>query len=121
MNFQSFPSTLDLMLGILSSVCILLSVSVCITLCCFFRSIPYIKKNLLTFLDELLVVNFTIFVCVQCSVCLFSLICSARNQYVYLAFYIILYGSAVLGLGIGIVLSFARVFILLWVSVDESQ
>ena len=114
--FQVFPDTLKLQLGFLSILCILVSVSACSILCSYFRSVPFIKKNILTYLDEFLVLILTFFVCFQCFVCLLSLMCEARNDYVYLAFYTIQYGSLVIQLGIGIGLSFSRVFIILWVS-----
>ena len=116
-NFvQVPPDTLKLQIGSVSVLCILVSVFASSILYSYFRSVPSIKKNVLTRLDELYVINFTFFVCTQCSVCLFSLMCEARNDYVYLTFFIIIYGSLDLCDGIGIALSFCRVFILMSVS-----
>ena len=103
------------MLGFLATACILVSVAAGGILCSYFRSIPYIRKNILTRLDELLVLNSTIFVCVQCSICLFSLLCKARNDFLYLAFYVVLYGSLVIGFGVTIGLSCSRVLIIILV------
>ena len=114
--FQVPPDTLKLQIGSVAVLCILVSVSASSILYSYFRSVPYIKKNVLTRLDELYVINFTFFVCIQCSVCLFSLLCNARNDFLYLTFFITIYGSLDLCGGIGIALSFCRVFILMWVS-----
>jgi hypothetical protein len=83
----------------------------CFVLLCFVGC-----GNILTRLDELLVLNSTIFVCVQCSICLFSLLCKARNDFLYLAFYVVLYGSLVIGFGVTIGLSCSRVLIIISVS-----
>ena len=96
--------------------CILISVSACTILCVYFRSVPFIKKNILTRLDELFVLNYTFFVCVQSSVCLLSVLTKARNDYLYLVCYIVLYGSLNIGLGLSIGLSIARVLIIMAVS-----
>ena len=106
------PENLKLQIGSVSVLCILVSISASSILYSYYRSVPSIKKNLLTHLDELFVINFTFFVCVQCSVCLFSLLCEVRNDYLYLTFFIIIYGSLNLCGGIGIAFSFCRVFIL---------
>ena len=113
---QMCKEHIKLELGSLSVLCILVSISSCSILCSYFSTVPYIKKNILTRLDELLIQNFTFFVCFQCSVCLISLIQQERNDYLYLAFYIILYGSLVNIMGIGIGLSLSRVLIIVWVS-----
>ena len=102
--------------GFLSILCILVSIFASTILCSYFRSIPYIKKNILTRLDELYVLNYTFFVCSQSCVCLFSLLTTFRNDYLYLAFYIILYGSFTVGFCIAIGLSLARVLIIMSVS-----
>ena len=78
---------------------------------------PFIKKNLLTRLDELFVLNFTFFVCVQSSVCLVSVLTKTRNDYLYLGCYIVLYGSLNIAFGIGIGLSYVRVLIIMEVSI----
>ena len=111
-----FEDTHDLQLSFLSIVCLLISITCCIILLCYFSSIPTIKKNVLTYLDELLVLSLTLVVCVQCLVCLFSLVQVWRNDYLYLIFYIFLYGGVVCGFGIGFALSFFRVLIILSVS-----
>ena len=99
----------------------MVSISASSILYSYYGSVPYIKKNILTRLDELFIVNFTFFVFAQCSVCLFSLLCEARNDYIYLAFFITIYGSLDLCGGIGIALSFCRVFILVSVSSKNNQ
>ena len=114
--FQVSPDTSKLQIGFISILCILISVSACSILCRYYRSVPYIKKNILTRLDELLVLSYTFFICFQCFVCLLSVMCEARNDYVYLAFYIILYGSLAIAFGITIGLSFCRVLIIMSVS-----
>jgi hypothetical protein len=114
--FQVSLDTLNLQIGSVSVLCILVSISAGCILCSYYRSVPHIKKNILTRLDELYVMNFTFFVCAQCLVCLFSLLCEARNEYLYLVFFIIIYGSFDLCGGIGIALSFCRVFIIFAVS-----
>ena len=113
---QVFEDTQDIQLGLLSIVCIFISITCCFILLCYFSSIPTIKKNVLTHLDELLVLNLTLIVGVQCSVCLFSLVQSWRNDYLYLVFYNLLYGGIVNCCGIGVALSFFRVLIILSVS-----
>ena len=117
LHFQVFEDTHDLPLSFLSIVCLFIGIMCCIILLCYFSSIPTIKKNVLTYLDELLVFSLTMVVCVQCSVCLFSLVQPLRNDYLYLVFYIILYGGVVNGFGIGVALSFFRVLIILSVSI----
>jgi hypothetical protein len=92
--------------------CSVLSMSACTILCSYFRSVPNIKKNILTRLDELFVLNFTFFVCAQSCVCLLSVLTTARNDYLYLACYVVLYGSLNIGFGIAVGLSFARVLIM---------
>ena len=108
--------TLKLQIGSVSVLCILVSISASSILCSYYWSVPQIKKNILTRLDELYVMNYTFFVCAQCLVSLFSLLFEARNDFVYLAFFIIIYGSFDLCGGIGIALSFCRVFIIMAVS-----
>ena len=117
MSFSTYLSQeyLKLLLRVLSCLCTLVSISACTIFCSYFRTVPFTKKNILTRLDELLVLNMTFFCCFQCSVCLLSLLCQAQNDYVYLAFYVILYGNLVSIKGIGIGLSFSRVFIIFWV------
>ena len=105
-----------LLLGVVSTLCIIVSVFACFFLCNHYRSVPVIKKNILTRLDEMLIINFTFFVLVQCLVSIFSLLSESRSEYLYLAFYAILYGSLAILFGIGLGLSFARVFIIIWVS-----
>ena len=113
---QVFEDTQDIQLGLLSIVCIIISITCCFILLCYFSSIPTIKKNVLTHLDELLVLNLALVVGVQCSVCLFSLVQTWRNDYLYLFFYTLLYGGVVNALGVGVALSFFRVLIILSVS-----
>ena len=115
--FQVPPDTLKLQIGSVSVLCILASISASSILCSYYRSVPAIKKNILTRLDELYVMNFTFFVCAQCFVCLFSLLFELRNDYIYLVFFIIIYGSFDLCGVIGIALSFCRVFIIMSVSI----
>ena len=71
-------------------MCLLISINCCFILLCYISSIPTIKKNVLTHLDELLVLNLALVVGVQCSVCLFSLVQTWRNDYLYLIFYTLL-------------------------------
>ena len=111
--FQASPGHFKLQIGFLSLLCILLSISTSSILCSYYSSVPYIKKNILTRLDELYIHNWNIFVCVQCFVCLLSLFCDARNDYLYLTFYVVLYGSLTLGFGVTISLSFCRVLIIM--------
>ena len=113
MCLQMHGNLLNLQLGLLSTLCILVSVICCSILYSFYSTVPVIKKNILTCLDELLVFSFTFFVCFQCSLCLLSLLTEKRNESVYFVFYIILYGDLVNIMGIGIGLSFSRVFIIL--------
>ena len=107
---------IKLQLGAVSLVSFLVGFSACFILFSYFSSIPTIKKNLLTRLDELLVLTFTLFVCLQCSICLFSLAVDWRNDYLYIVFYVLLYGCMIMGFGIWLALNCARVFIILWVS-----
>ena len=111
-----FEDTQDIQLGLLAIVCIIISITCCFILLCYFSSIPTIKKNVLTRLDELLVLNLALIVVFQCSVCLFSLVQCWRNDYLYLVFYNLLYGGVVNCCGIGVALSFFRVLIILSVS-----
>ena len=117
---QVFPETIHLQLCLLSILCILVSVSVCGILFSYYRTVPNIKKNIVTRLDELLILNSTFVVCFQCSVCLLSLLCGARNDYIYLAFFTIIYGSLAIGFGVFIGLSFSRVLIILYVSIQNN-
>ena len=94
--FQNVFNTLKLQIGCVSLLCILISFSACSILCSYYRSVPYIKKNILTRLDELYVINFTFLACSQCLLCLFSLVCEARNDYVYLVFFFTISGSRLL-------------------------
>ena len=114
--FQVFHNTLALQLGLLSCVCLFVSIPCCFILIRFFSSIPNLKKNILTHLEELLVMNLTFIVCCQCSVAIFSLVQACRNDYLYLLFYIVLYGAVAMVFGIGVALSFFRVFIIISVS-----
>ena len=107
---------MKLQIGCVSVLCILISISACSILCSYYRSVPYIKKNILTRLDELYVINFTFLACLQCLICLFSLLCEARNDYVYLVFFFIVYGSVSLCFEMSTVLSVCRVFIIMAVS-----
>ena len=77
--------------------------------------LPSKRTSLLTLMNSLSLTLLFV-VCVQCSVCLFSLLCEVRNDYLYLTFFIIIYGSLNLCGGIGIAFSFCRVFILVSVS-----
>ena len=99
-----------------SILCILVSIFISSILFSYYRSVPYIKKNLLTRLDNLYVLNFTFFVCGQCFVCIFSLLCDKRNDVLYLAVFVIITGSLTIVFGITIVLSFCRVYIIMAVS-----
>ena len=109
---------MKLRIGSMCCICIFLSIFVSFILCSYYNTIPIIKKNILTHMDELFVLNFTFFVCSQCSVCLLSLMCEARNDFFYLAFFILVYGSLTLSSGILLLLSFCRVFIIIWVSIN---
>lgn len=115
-NIQDLVDMVDYILGLLCIVCIVVSVPVCGSLLFFYRSIHSTKKNILTRLDELFVITCTFYVCMQCIVCLFSLLNDFRNGYLYLTFYIIQYGSLALCLTIAIALSCSRVFIIIRVS-----
>ena len=83
--------TQDIQLGLLAIVCIIISITCCFILLCYFSSILTIKENVLTRLDELLVLNLALIVVV----CLFSLVQCWRNDYLYLVFYNLLYGGEV--------------------------
>ena len=97
--FQVPPDKLKLQIGLFCILCMLLRTSTS-------------KKNILTLLDELYVCNWNIFVFLQGFVYLLSLLCEARNDYVCLAFYVILYSSLALGFGVTIGHSFFIVLII---------
>ena len=99
-----------------SILCILVSIFVSSILFSYYRSVSYIKKSLLTRLDNLLILNLTFGVCGQCFICIFSLLCDKRNEFLYLAVFVIIYGSLTIAFGITIVLSFCRVYIIMAVS-----
>ena len=103
-------------IGILCVLLISLSITAGIILCIHYWSIPYLKKNVLTRLDELFVQNYIFFVIAQCCICLFSLLDENRNKYIYLFFYFILYTSLCIGFGVAIGLSCCRVLIITEVS-----
>ena len=111
----------ELHLGLLSISCLGSSSVCCLILFNYFSSIPSIKKNVLTRLDELLVLQLTFSVFCQCSVCLFSLVTNWRNDYLYLIFFIVMCSSLLMSFSILVALSFSRVFILLIVSNEDDE
>ena len=106
---------------ILSSSCIIICLTASAFLYKIYRKVQFLKRNILTLLDELYVYNYTFFVCLQCSICLFSLLTNQnlRNDHVYFVFYILLYGSLNIGFFVAICLSFCRVFIIHKVKIFE--
>ena len=116
---QGLSDQEKLFIGCLCVLLISLSITAGIILCIHYRSIPYLKKNILTRLDELFVQNYIFFVSVQCCICLFSLFDGNRNKYIYLFFYFILYTSLCIGFGVAIGLSCCRVLIITEVSSRE--
>ena len=112
-HFQKLQGDIKFFLGSVSILCITISNAVSSILCAYYSSVPYIKKNILTRLDELFVRNWNIFVCLQGFVVLNSLIFNFRNEYVYFGFYVILYGSLALAFMVTISITICRVIIII--------
>ena len=108
---------LELQLGLLSLVCLVNSTVCGFILFSYFSSLQPIKKNVLTRLDELFVLQLTCFSFCQCSVCMFSLVTDWRNDYIYLVFFIVMYSSLAMAFSTVLALSFSRVFIIHSVSI----
>ena len=118
---QVFTEKLNLVLILLSILCIVTSTFSTFILFNYFSSIPTIKKNTLTRLDEVFVLQLMFFIFCQCSVCLFSLVFDWRNDFLYLAFFIIIYFNMAMVLSIVVALSFCRVLIIHRVSLKVNR
>ena len=111
-NLQAPTMSTKLQIGLLCAICMIVAIVAAGILYKYYKAVPYLKRNLLTRLDELYVFNYAFFVCLQCLICLISLSTEARNDYAYLVLFVILYTSLNIGFAVATALSFCRVFII---------
>ena len=113
---QVFTEKLELVLILMCILCTFTSAFSTFILFNYFSSIPTIKKNTLTRLDEVFVLELMFFILCQSSVCLFSLFFDWRNDFLYLVFFIFIYFNLAMIFSIVVALSFCRVLIIQSVS-----